>query len=387
MKKLKSSLEKEIQAKSNIQNMIKYDPPVEQRQGKIRLDFNENTFGCSPKVLERFKEILIEDFSIYPENNTFRLKLAKYLNLFPSEVLPSNGTDEAIKIIMDAYLDTDQELILLTPSFTMYEIYALIAGAKIQPILYKTDLSFPLEDILAAISKTTRMIIIGNPNNPTGTIVKQTDIERILKKAKNALVIIDEAYFHYYGKSSKGLIRSYSNLVVLQTFSKAFGLAGLRIGYIMANSAIIETLQKVISPYSVNKFAQIAAIASIEDIDFLNQKVEEIRKNRQFLINQLQYLGVEVIPSEANFIIAYFGEKMQKVYTLLNNFGILVRDQSKKPLLKNYLRITIGTKEECILLVKAIQKIYSEIKQDSAKKIPYLKNLSKNGNQNYGERQ
>jgi len=368
MKKLKSSLEKEIQAKSSIQNIIKYDPPVEQRQGKIRLDFNENTFGCSPKVLERFQEIVIEDFAIYPENNTFRLKLAKYLNLFPSEVLPSNGTDEAIKIIMDAYLDTDQELILLTPSFTMYEIYALIAGAKIQHILYKADFSFPLEDILAAISQTTRMIIIGNPNNPTGTIVKQTDIERILKKAKNALVIIDEAYFHYYGKSSKGLIRSYSNLVVLQTFSKAFGLAGLRIGYIMANSAIIETLQKVISPYSVNKFAQIAAIASIEDMDFINQKVEEIRKNRQFLINQLQYLGVEVIPSEANFIIAYFGEKMQKVYTLLNNFGILVRDQSKKPLLKNYLRITIGTKDECILLVKAIQKIYSEIEQDSVKK-------------------
>lgn len=347
-----------IKPRKAIEAMRKYDPPLEKREGKLRLDFNENTFGCSPKVIAALKEVKAEEIATYPEYGKFIKKLATYLNLNKEELLLTNGTDEAIRVVMETFLENkSDEIILPTPTFAMFKVSASLIEAKVILVLYNKDLSFPTKRILNRITDETKLIILVNPNNPTGTSIKEEDIIKIVEKAKNSLVLIDEAYYQYYGQSAKGLIKDYDNIIVLQTFSKAFGLAGLRLGYAISNKEIITSLKKVISPYSVNVLALIAASAALEDLDFVDNYVKEIKESRIFLEKELKKLGIKTFPSEANFLLVNFGDSCNEVYQKLKEKGILVRDRSSYPLLKDCLRITLGTTEQTKKLVKEIKNI------------------------------
>jgi len=349
--------ENKIQPRQNIQLMKKYDPPLEGREGKLRLDFNENTVGCSPRVIQALQNVSAETLSTYPEYSKFREKLAKYLSLKPEQVLRTNGTDEAIQTVMMAYLNKDDEIILPVPTFAIFEVYASIIGARINKVLYNEDLSFPTQRVLNNINNKTKMVILVNPNNPTGTAIPEEDIISILEKARNCIVLIDEAYYQFYGKSAKELLPRYENLIIIQTFSKAFGLAGLRLGYLMAKKEIIANLEKVISPYSVNSIAMVAAEAALDDREFVNNYVKEVEESKKYVANELMKLGIRVFPSEANFVIANFGEICDKVYEKLKERGILVRNRTNYPLLKNCLRIGIGTKEQSRQLLAEINNI------------------------------
>ncbi len=346
-----------IQPKKAVQEMEPYYPPIEGRESILRFDFNENTIGCSPKVIRAISKIQIEKLSMYPEYEKFREILARYLKVEKNQVMLTNGTDEAIKCIIDTYVAKGDEIILPVPTFSIFRFYASIAEAKVKEILYNEDLSFPTEKILNAINKKTKLVILVNPNNPTGTKIEKTAIEKIVKTARNSIVLIDEAYYQYSGKSSKSLILKYDNVIITQTFSKAFGLAGVRLGYIISSTENIVNLSKVISPYSVNSIALVAGEAALSDERFSDEYVKEVLKSRKILIKEFKNLGIKAYPSYANFFVADFGFKYKRVYRQLRNQGILVRDRSDSPLLRNCLRIGIGTREQTEIFLKELKKI------------------------------
>lgn len=343
--------------KKAVAEMEQYTAPTEGRRGKLRLDFNENTLGCSQKVVDALRKVTADDVSVYPAYGEFLGELARYLDVDASEVLLTNGSDEGIKAVMDAYIEQGDEVVLPVPTFAMFKAYASIAGAKINEIKYNSDLSFPLKQLLAAISGKTKLVILVNPNNPTGTAINECDIVRILKKAKDSIVLIDEAYWQYFGKSCKGLIKKYDNLIVLQTFSKAFGLAGLRLGYAISNQGTISLLQKVISPYSVNSLALIAGKAALQDLDFVNSYVAEVKESKAYVERELQRLGIKTYPSKANFVLANFGNKCVLVCRKLKAKKILVRSRANYPLSEGCVRVGIGTRQQSFRLVQELKAI------------------------------
>jgi histidinol-phosphate aminotransferase len=346
-----------VQPKKTVKDINKYSHNSQERRDKIKLDLNENLMGCSLKVVEALKKITHHDISGYPEYDNFIIKLSSYLDVEGDNLLITNGADDAIRAVMDAYLEKDDEIIIPIPTFYLFELYATFIGAKQNLVYYNDDLSFPVEKILEKINDKTKMIVIVNPNNPTGTIVSDEDIEKILQKAKNSIVLIDEAYFQFSERSSKNLINTYNNLIITQTFSKGFGLAGLRLGYIISNKDVIHNLNKVVLPYGVNGLSIVAGSAALEDLDFVSHYVGLVRDNKGYLEKELTNLGVKTYPSDANFIIANFGEDSNHVYEQLSEKDILVKDVSNQPMLEGCLRIAIGTKTQMVTLIKELRNI------------------------------
>ena len=346
-----------IQPKKSVQKMQPYIPPLENRRGKLRLDFNENTIGCSPKVVEAFKKIKPEDIASYPEYSPFIKKLASSFGVNEENLLIANAGDEAIMVLMQTFVEKGDSIIIPAPTFAMFKFYAQIAGANIIEALYNNDLSFPADRALKKISKKTKLVVLVSPNNPTGTSIKTGDIIKIIEAAKDSIVLLDEAYYQFSKISYLKLIKRYNNLVILRTFSKAFGLAGLRLGCLFSNKEIIKTLRKVRSPYSINTTAVIAANAALDDKKFVENYVEEILKAKEFLCRELSKLKIRYVKGDANFILAYFGSNCKKIVEKLRDKNILVRDRSADPLLNGFVRITIGTKEQMQQLVNALERI------------------------------
>jgi histidinol-phosphate aminotransferase len=346
-----------VQPKSTLQGSIKKLHINSDRRDKIKLDLNENLMGCSLKVIEALKKVTCDEISMYPEYDIFMNKLASYLNLETNNLMITNGADEALRIIMDTYLDKNDEIIIPIPTFYIFESYSEIIGVKKKLVYYKEDLSFPINRIVEKINKNTKMITIVNPNNPTGTIVERDDIIRILEKATDSIVLVDEAYFQFSTKSCKDLINTYDNLIIVQTFSKGFGLAGVRLGYIISNENVIKNLKKIVLPYEVNGLSIIAGSAAIDDLDFVNHYVNLVKDNKGYLLTELNKIGVRTYPSDANFIIANFGKNLDTVYKKLTEKNILVNNVSELPLLKGCLRIAIGTKNQMETLVNEIKNV------------------------------
>lgn len=336
-----------------------YNPPLDGRRGLLRLDFNENTIGCSPKVLEVIKNIKEEEIAAYPEYKKFKAKLANSINVKPEQLMVTNATDEAIMVIMQAYIEKGEEVVLPIPTFAMFKFYAHIVEAKVKGIFYTNNLTFPTKNVLNAINKKTKLVILCNPNNPTGTLIDKKGIIKIIEKARNnnTLVLLDEAYYQYSGVECLDLIDKYDNLVIIRTFSKAYGLAGLRLGYIVSKEEIIKNLLKASSPYSVNTVAMIAASAAIEDAGYVKWYVDEVKKAKKIIYEELKKLKIKTYPTGANFLIARFPKKADEIEKKLKEKGILVRNRTTDPLLKDCLRIGIGTVKQTVQLINALKEI------------------------------
>lgn len=333
-----------IAPKEAVQTLQPYSGPGEGRMENLRLDFNENVLGASPKVMEAIGKVTREEYGCYPEYKDLYRALSQFLNVPEDCVIASNGSDEAIKTIFDVYVDKGDEIILLSPSYSMYELFARVAGAKIIWVPYAADFSFPIDQVLHQISSKTRLIALASPNNPTGTFIQREDLIRIIRASPNMAVLIDEAYALYAQETNIDLATTYPNVFVTQTFSKGHGLAGLRIGYLISQKQNIEAISKVLSPsYSVDCLAASAAMAAMADPDYVSTYVEEILSAREFFIEQLEMLGIKTVPSKANFVLAHFGEEAQKVKQRLAEKKILVRE---RPDLEGYLRFTIGTEKQ-----------------------------------------
>ena len=345
-----------IQPKKSIERLERYIPPLEGRRGMLRLDFNENTVGPSPRVLEALRNVSLETISTYPEYSKFYERLSEHLNIKETQLFVTNASDEAIKLIMDTYIEKGDEIVLPVPTFPMFKIYANAVSARITNVMYHSDLSFPAKEVINSISNKTRIVVIVNPNNPTGTPVKKDDIIRIIKKAQNSLIMLDEAYSQFSKDSCLGLIKKFDNLAIIQTFSKAFGLAGMRIGYIVSNEQNIKNIRRSASPYSVNSLAMLSAETALDDKEYIEWYVSEVEKSKKMLYDELKGLNIKTYPSSANFVLAYFGERSKDIQNMLKEYAILVRDRSSEPLLDGCIRISIGTVKQTKRLIIHLKK-------------------------------
>jgi histidinol-phosphate aminotransferase len=340
--------------------MAPYSPPTAGRAGRLRLDFNENTVGCSPKVIECLRAHLTSDaLSIYPEYVEAIEDLARFFKVATNEFTLTNGTDEAIQLLVNTFVNAGDDVLLLKPSYAMYRFYGEVAGAAIREIDYRpADLSFPLDELLAAIRPETRAILIANPNNPTGSAIGREEIERILQAARRAAVLIDEAYFDFFGVTVLDWIREYPNLFVSRTFSKAYGMAAMRCGCLFSSAGNVAWLRKAQSPYSVNMLAGIAARAAIADGEYLRKYVGEVLQARKLAGDGLRRLGIRCYPAFANFILFYAGERAIPIRDALRERGVLVRDRSYE--IPGCVRVTIGTSAQIERFLTELERLWKE---------------------------
>jgi histidinol-phosphate aminotransferase len=238
----------------------------------------------------------------------------------------------------------------------MYRFYAEVAGAKVTEIAFAPPaMEFPLDELLAAITPETRAVLIANPNNPTGTGVSEAALDRILRRARRAAVLIDEAYYEFSGVTMLGSLDAHPNLFVCRTFSKAFGMAGMRLGCLFSHPVNIQYLHKAQSPYSVNSLAVEAARAAVADTHYLENYVTEVLAARELLSVGLERLGIPYVPSSANFVLGYFGKRAIEVRDALRGRAILVRDRSYEA--PGAVRITVGTREQTARLLAVLEEV------------------------------
>jgi histidinol-phosphate aminotransferase len=348
-----------IKPRAAVLAMKPYSPPTAGRAGKLRLDFNENTLGCSPRVVEALlRAIDAGALAIYPEYGEAKADIAGYFRVDPAQFVFTNGTDEAIQIFLNTYVDAGQEVLLLKPSYAMYRFYAEVAGARIREVEYlEPDMEFPLDALLHAITPATRAIILANPSNPTGTGVTLLGINRILHRARKAVVLVDEAYYEFSGVTALGEIERLPHLFVSRTFSKVFGMAAMRLGCLFSHAANIRFLHKAQSPYSVNTLAVLAAREAIADNAYIQNYVAEVLAARELLYVGLEKLGIPYVPSSANFVLARIGPRAIEVRDGLRECGILVRDRSYEA--PGSVRMTVGTREQTRRLLAALEEIWN----------------------------
>lgn len=337
---------------------LQYIPPKEGRRDFMRLDFNENGRGPSPKVLEALQALDGAALATYPEYGPLLTMLSNMLNVSKDEVLFTNGSGEAIEFIIKEYLSPGDEVILLDPTFSLFEVLCRRVSATIVSVPYNPeDFSFPKEEVMAAIESKTQMLIIANPNNPTGTLVSTSDLEEIIENNPHMIVMIDEAYGQFAGINNSHLCFKYPNVFVIRTFSKAYGLAALRLGYVISQRENIARLQLQSLPFNVNQVSVVAAQAALQDPQYLDAYIGEVIKARALLQKAMTALGFTVYPSAANFLLVNFGNKAETIRDRLLDTGILIRDFSNKASMMGCLRLSIGTLEQTRTLIQQIQTI------------------------------
>lgn len=341
-----------------VQKMAPYSPPTGGRAGKLRLDFNENTVGCSPAVIELLREKLSADsLAVYPEYLDATRDLAAFFGVSTDQFLMTNGTDEAIQVLINTYIDDGGDVLLLRPSYAMYRFYAEVAGASVREIGYReADLAFPLDELLAAIRPDTKAILIANPNNPTGTGLDLAGIRAILDAAPHAAVLIDEAYYEFCGVTALPWIAERPNLFVSRTFSKVYGMAAMRCGCLFSSAENVRWLHKAQSPYSVNMLATLAARAAVKDQAYVVSYVKEILAARELAFDGLRKLGIKTFPTQANFILFQAGDRAIPIRDALREKGVLIRDRSYE--IRGCVRVTIGTRAQIARFLEELERLW-----------------------------
>lgn len=327
------------------------------QRAEIFLDANETAFDAKIATSG-----LLKNLNRYPDPlaDSLRQKLATAVGIHQNQILVGNGSDELIWLTLFAFAAVRENILVSEPTFSMYEVFAKLAGVNVKKVPLEKDFSFDSSKILKAINGKTKIIFLCSPNNPTGRAIPRADIEKIVKLSKK-IVVVDEAYIEFVPrKSVASLVKRYPNLIVLRTFSKAWGLAGARIGYALASREIIEILAKIRAPYSVDSISARLAERTLGQRKKMETNVAKILCERDRVAQQLGEFSCEIFPSDANFLLVKFSRKKSahKIFEKLSkNFGIVVRDFSSKKYLKNCLRITIGTPAENIQLLFALKKL------------------------------
>ena len=335
-----------------------YSTPVTPAPLELRLDLNESTTGCSPRVLEKIKSMDAQKLALYAPRDLGEKMVATVMGRPPAQLLLTNGGDEAIDIFCRGYLEPDTEAIIITPAFSMYEIFAQAAGAKVVKIPMGPDYTFPVDQVLAAITRATRAIFITNPHNPTGSITDSATIIKVLSAAPDAAVLVDEAYYDFYGQTVADMIGRVPNLFLLRTFSKAYGLAGVRIGVLAGPAEHMAVLRRMPSPFNVNTFALECLQAALSDRKFVGDYVAQVRETREWFAKQIEELGFKVWPSFANFVLVNFGEQKAKILEQMSEWGIALRD---RPDCEGCVRVTIGRQKEMEVVVMGLKQILGKL--------------------------
>jgi histidinol-phosphate aminotransferase len=333
--------------------MKEYHPPLGSRDA-LRLDFNENTLACSPKVREVLARISTGELTRYPEREPVEAVVASYLGVEPAQLALTNGVDEAIHVLFEAFLDSGDELLLPVPTYTMYEVYASSTDARVVAVQAAGDLKFPYERLLAAVTPRTKIIAIANPNSPSGSIASRAQILEIARRAPQAVLLMDEAYYHFHGDTVLDLIGKVPNLVVARTFSKAYGLAGLRLGLLAGPVELMHWIRRVLSPYSVNSLALACLPAALADQPYIDWYTGEVLAARAEFEAALDAVQLRRWPSHANFVLVDIGPRHADFTRRMRDAGVLVRDRSSDPGCDGCVRITIGTRQQMHQAIEAL---------------------------------
>lgn len=345
----------------HIQKMNPYHPPLSGRRtfDGILLDFNEAVHPISPAVKKALADFVEEDkFHIYPEYDGFKELLAEYAQCNREELVITDGSDRAIDLIFRTFSTKGDEAIIPDPSFAMLFQSSELSNNTIISPNYSKNGEFPMEEVLKTINPKTKIVVICNPNNPTGTLIQKEEIEKVAKKAleHNALVLVDEAYYEFSGVTAVPLMKKYDNIIITRTFSKAFGITATRIGYAIAAKELVAEMEKVKGPYDVNMFALTAATASLKDKNSMKIYVQEVIEiSKPKLEKFLEEKEINYIPSGANFILLKI-KNGNEVYDILDARGIRTRPRPQKNG-EVYLRVSIGTEKDTDRLIEELQKI------------------------------
>ncbi len=354
--------------RKNIRDITAYivGKPIEETQRElglkevIKLASNENPLGPSPKAVESIRRN-ISKINRYPDGNGFYLKtkIASCLKLLAENIVLGNGSDELIDIIIKTFVEDDENILTADITFLEYELISRIYGCRIKKVPLK-DFRYDLGAMREKIDKKTKLVFLANPNNPTGTYVTKFELEKFLRGLpKNLILVLDEAYDTFidtkdYPNGLDYLARN--NIIVLKTFSKAYGLAGLRIGYAIARNGFTKYMEKVRQPFNVNLLAQGAALAALDDQSFLRETRAVVLEGKIYLYQILEKMGIQYVPSVTNFILIDVGKDCMAVFKDMLKLGVIVRDMQQYGL-KNFIRVTIGTKKENERFINVLKKV------------------------------
>ena len=326
----------------------------------LRLHLNENTGGCSPRVIDAIRRLKPTDISTYPSYPSLVLRIAQYFDVDPEWVLLTNGLDEGILMAAVGHISKarihDAETIVPTPAFDPYPNSTAAAGATAVRVPANPDLSFPTDAVIRAITPRTRMIFLNTPNNPTGQLISIEDLKRISRAAGNAIVLIDEAYIEFGGESFVPHVTQHPNVLVGRTFSKAYGLAGMRVGIVIGQPPALQPVRDVTLPFNINVMALTAVQAALEDTEFLPRYAAEVAESRQLLYAACRRLGLQYWESAANYVLVRVGETTPFIQALSAR-RIHVRDRSKDPATPGCVRITTGVLEHTRAAIAALESV------------------------------
>ena len=329
----------------------------------IKLDANENPYGCSPRVTQALAAV--SDFNIYPDNSQTRLRelLAGYTGVAARNIVAGSGSNQLIDLVIRLFVGNGDEVINCVPTFGIYGFSTKLCGGKLVEVRRNQDFAVDIKTIRSSVTPRTKLICLANPNNPSGTLTPPPDIEALL--ASGLPMLIDEAYYEFSGQTSLPLISRYENLMVLRTFSKWAGLAGLRVGCGIFPPKVADYILKTKIPYNVNVAALVAVRESLKDVDYLMGTVRAITAERGRLFAELsQFDWLRPFPSQANFILcSVLKLKAKELQQKLQDKGILVR-YFDQPLLRNFIRISVGKPEHTDALIKALKEINSRVRED-----------------------
>jgi histidinol-phosphate aminotransferase len=359
-----------IQAKRHIAGMSTYKPPWSNidRSGFLRLDLNENTLSPPGHVKSAMKKYIDDNrIQMYPDYQNFLPKLSKYADVDAEQLILTNGSDQAIEIVLRAFLGMNDEMVMAQPGFPMFTQIAGVIGAKVIGVPYNPDMSFPYKKYFEAITRETKLAVIINPDNPTGASISISGIEDVLKLRDDLPALVDEAYFEFTSETAMHFLKAYPNLIILRTFSKAFAMAGLRLGYIIANPDIISQFYKIRGPFDVNSCALTAAGAQLDfDREWKRFVNETMTVSKPYLETFFKKNNVSYYPGAANFMLVQPADRNNAVDYLKKN-GILVRPMTA-PCIENTFRMNIGTLEQTKHFAHIYKRYIIEKDKDPGKK-------------------
>jgi len=362
-------------AKESIDRIDPYQPgkPLEELEreygikGAVKLASNENPLGPSPKAVEAIV-VALNGIHRYPDTNGFYLKekLSRKLGVGSNTIILGNGSDEIIQLIAHAFLLPGEEAIMGDPTFSFYQMVVTAAEGK-EVLVPLKNFSYDLPAMADRITSRTKLIFVNNPINPTGTIVKKGDLESFLKLIpSDVILVLDEAYREYVTDpsfpNSLDYLENEKKVIILRTFSKIYGLAGLRIGYGIADTQLIGCLNKIKGPFNTSSLAQTAALNALDDENHLKTTLANNQEGLSYLYGELNALGVEYLPTQANYFLIKIGENAMNVYEALMHEGVIVRTMEGYGL-HHYLRVSVGLASENEKFIKALRNIMSRVRE------------------------
>tara|TARA_Y100000294_G_scaffold172560_1_gene187502 strand:+ start:181 stop:1242 length:1062 start_codon:yes stop_codon:yes gene_type:complete len=349
-----------IKYKKRIAKILRLKKTLESRYKKFRFDKNERIAKFETSFLKKIiSKINSENITSYPEVWTLYRSLAKLHKININQFVITAGIDGAIKNCFELFVSEGDKVVILKPTFAMVNVYCEIFGAKKININYDQKLNLDINHLIKSINRNISLIIIANPNSPTGTLISQLNMERIIKKAnaQDVPILIDEAYYGFCNKTVFPLLKKYKNLIIGRTFSKAYGLAGLRVGYIIASSKIAKLLFNLKPMYEVNSMAVLASTIILKNSKIHRRYISETKKSLKILITYLKDKNISFIKTHANFIYINLGKKINYFYNKLFKDGILTKKGLDIKGYNNYLRVTLGSPKQIKIIISRLKNL------------------------------